>query len=266
MNKIYVFSSTGNGLQIANDISSTSGDFEIISIPQLMKEKDWSISGDNIGFIFPVYYGEMPHIVRDFILNAKSVTANYIFGICSAGGDRYGHSFRKLNEALEKRNHSLNYGKLVVINSNYMSGWYYEMIQSKGEKLDKLVTEAQELSKKIGLDISSRVQSIPKDDFAGNIMPKLLSPTRYVKDTSQWDSEFAITDECTGCSICVKMCPVDNITLINKKPSFNHSCLRCMACVQFCPKSAYTINGKAMKKTKYSHPNVKRSDLEFFNK
>jgi ferredoxin len=46
---------------------------------------------------------------------------------------------------------------------------------------------------------------------------------------------FNVSDACTGCGTCETVCPVANIVMKNKKPSFQHHCEQCMPCVQWCP-------------------------------
>ena len=146
-----------------------------------------------------------------------------------------------------------------------MNAWYYEMIQLKPNQLKENVAKAKKRCEQIGSDVNNKIKSIEKASYLGNIMSKIISPNRYVKDTREWDSEFSVTDKCNGCGICAKVCPVSNITIESNKPTFHHNCQRCMGCVQYCPKSAYTIKGKPMNKTKYSHPDINQKELIEFN-
>jgi len=47
--------------------------------------------------------------------------------------------------------------------------------------------------------------------------------------------------KCTGCSICVKSCPFNVITIVNKLAVIGEGCTFCGACVEACPFSAITI-------------------------
>ena len=45
---------------------------------------------------------------------------------------------------------------------------------------------------------------------------------------------------CSGCSLCVKVCPADAIVLVNKKSQVKEAmeCMACGDCVAVCPESA----------------------------
>jgi len=46
-------------------------------------------------------------------------------------------------------------------------------------------------------------------------------------------------EKCTGCSICVKKCPVDAILMNDKKAEINmQECIRCGTCHDICPQEA----------------------------
>lgn len=265
MNTIYVFTSTGNSLKIAKEIAATMGNTEIRSIPAMMKNEKWKIEGGKVGFVFPCYYGSMPHIIERFISNAEDVNGAYFFSIVTAGGNT-GYSLKKLNESLKKRNHSLNYGRSLIVASNYMNGWYYKMILPEKEELKKRFENLVNISQMAADDIKADKNYMEKQKYAFYLIPRLLSPTRYVKDTRPWDSEFSVSSDCNGCGICADICPVENITMTDGKPQFNHNCQRCMGCIQFCPKKAFSIEGKLMNKTHYSHPDIKLKELVYFNK
>ncbi len=54
------------------------------------------------------------------------------------------------------------------------------------------------------------------------------------------DSKFIVDDKCTSCSVCEKVCPVDNI-VVDAKPTYQHNCEECLGCIQLCPAGAITL-------------------------
>ena len=80
------------------------------------------------------------------------------------------------------------------------------------------------------------------------------------------DNMFNVSDSCTGCGICAKVCPAKNITLSDGRPVFRHRCEHCIACVHCCPAAAIDY-GKSKGRARYVHPEVGVNGLiEFWNR
>ena len=91
-----------------------------------------------------------------------------------------------------------------------------------------------ELTAKKLLDGSSRVERCSPLIYAVSLIFRI-----------QWFGAFlngplihAKKDLCTGCGLCAKRCPAQNITMVNGLPRFSHHCTMCMSCSYYCPKDA----------------------------
>jgi len=265
MNRIYVFTSTGNSLKLAKDLAAGIGESEIVSIPRLMAQDSWSIEGDRVGFVFPCYYGSVPRLMDQFIRGAEVLSGRYFFALVSAGGSP-GIALKALGKSLHERQVRLNYGRSVLLASNYMGGWYYEKIIPDPDRLNRRYKDADRICAEAADEIKAEKESVEPGSLFNLLIPRTLTPSRYYSDSRPWDTEFSIDSGCSGCGTCVDACPVGNITLDQGTPVFHHNCQRCMGCIQFCPQQAFSILGKPMKKIRYKHPEIGKNELFQFHK
>jgi len=65
-------------------------------------------------------------------------------------------------------------------------------------------------------------------------------------------SVFVDSEKCKGCSICVSICPVQAISIIQNKAFINQNiCNECLQCISECPNDAiYQISEKEISVTK----------------
>ncbi len=58
-------------------------------------------------------------------------------------------------------------------------------------------------------------------------------------------------EKCTGCGLCVKVCPFDAMHLVNEKAEADEKCTLCGACVKVCPVDALSIERKRVDPSKF---------------
>ena len=66
------------------------------------------------------------------------------------------------------------------------------------------------------------------------------------------DKDFYVNDKCIGCGKCEKLCPLNNVKMVDKKPTWNGSCTHCMACIGNCPTSAIEYGTITKGKERYN--------------
>lgn len=79
---VLYFTGTGNCLYVARQLAGKEG--KMLSIPQLMRKKQFEIEADEIGLVYPIYGHMPPHMVREFIKKAR-LKAEYKFAVLTYG-------------------------------------------------------------------------------------------------------------------------------------------------------------------------------------
>ena len=254
-NIVFFFSGTGNSLKVAKDISKELENCEIASmakLPNLTKQYD------SIGFVYPTYFWGLPKKVIEFIknINLENNKKAYFYAITTYGGS-VGNAVYQLYELLlKKHNIKLNYGQKLQMFSNYviiydMSKKINEITKKSNEKLIPIINS-------IKMKKNNRVNKLTKIfEFINK---------DFIKKVSNMDKDYTVNDNCTGCTICEKVCPVKNIEMINNKPQYKHHCENCIACIQFCPQKAINYKNATQNRRRYTNPEVNYMELFEYNK
>lgn len=85
----------------------------------------------------------------------------------------------------------------------------------------------------------------------------------YIKvfKPSDKDKNFWTDDKCNGCGTCSKICPANNIKIIEGKPKWQHNCELCVGCMQWCPQQSIQYKKNTVKRGRYHHPDIKVMEL-----
>lgn len=228
---VLYFTGTGNCLYVARQLAGKEG--EILSIPQLMRKKQFEIETDEIGLVYPIYGHMPPYMVREFIKKAQ-LKAEYKFAVLTYG-------MRKCN-AVEiwdgisrKAGNVFDYIGTIVMVDN----WLPNFDMNEQMKIDKHIPENLE---KITSDLSNRrrwhepVTQEEREQHEGFMSLSGLDPE--VGFLMKADMSFRVTDDCIHCGICTYVCPRGNYQLTGQGVKMQGDCEFCFACIQNCPQRA----------------------------
>jgi len=253
---IYYFSSTGNSLVVARDIASGLGNAEMIPITKAFKS-DFEWPFDVIGVVYPVYAFGLPLIVADFLKQMKVKPQAYIFSVATFGG-LCGRPHAQAKGILESRGLSLSAGFSMLMPGNYTP--LYGAI--KKEKQEAMLNKEKLRINTITATVKDKKRGVIEErPFLRNFIFYKIIYAGMIKQIPLSGKNFWTTDACTKCGLCAKICPVDNIKLVDNGPVWLRHCQHCMACLQWCPAEAIQYDKSTLGKKRYHHPEVTASDI-----
>ena len=251
---LFYFSATGNSLVLARDLAAALPEAQLFSIPQVI-HGEIDLDADNIGLIFPVFYCGLPRIVSDFIKKLDPYKSKYLFVVCSYGGYA-GSTLQETQEQLQKVGVVMNAGYQVNLPGNYIVN--YEA--NRKDRQEKLFRSEKETVRQIAEDIKAQKNRKVKQGGLLNKITKSIYHSNLRKFPTL-DKNFTAGDQCNGCGICERVCPVENIRMEDCKPKWKGNCEHCLACIQWCPREAIEYSSRSIGRKRYHHPDIKASEL-----
>ena len=229
--KLVYFSPTGTTQKVLNKVAQGMGstNIELINLTRMnsVAKAIPEFSGDEIVIIgAPVYSGRIP---GDAVRRFKQLKANNTPAILVVV---YGN--REFDDALLELNDLAN-----ELGFNPVAGAAFigeHSFSTKNTPIADGRPNASDLQKAIdfGSKIINKVQST-------NYQPQLSLPGQLpYKDGARSMGIAPGTNEelCSGCGICVNLCPTGAISVDGIAVSDPASCILCCACIKSCPKEA----------------------------
>lgn len=258
MTTIYWFSGTGNSLAVARDIA---GQLNEVTLEPIARHREARVAADGaVGIVCPVYFYGLPLLVREFLDRLDVSRAAYVFVVLTAGG----FPGRAATEARARLRRA---GKVPdAIFSVTAPGNYIAMYDVRaGDALQRLVAAAHDAARSAGSAIRERASVSARTPMASRAVNAIFAGTfgrMFAAACRTQDRKFEVTEACTRCGICVRVCAVANVELVDGRPSWLGHCEQCFGCIHWCPASAIQIRGKVTaKRGRYHHPDVALDDI-----
>jgi ferredoxin/flavodoxin len=258
---IWYFTGTGNTLsvakELAQELSREPGDIELVSIPSLMKRETIFTEADAVGIAFPVYFLDIPGIVREFVQKLRFAKKPYIFGIATCG-ERPGGALFSLKSLLEAKGTTLSAGFVFVMPENYIGP--IDLMGDAGYRQEKFAA-AQSRIPAVAEAIREQKHAVPEGN--GSVLLRIGGHITRTFATMVYNTPRRLhaTDRCNRCRTCERICPVKNITVEKDAMRWGKNCTQCYACIHWCPKEAIEIGGRTAGKPRYHHPDATLNDM-----
>jgi flavodoxin len=249
---IFYFTGTGNSLKIAKDLSERLEESALIPIARIWEMENIQTKSEKVGFVFPLYWSGLPKIVYDFINNLNLNKPNYIFAVITSAGDINEQPLQQLAKLLKAKGKMLSAGFYITMPSNYIIGYDIASQERQKEYFQKATKEVELISE----TVKNERENIGNDIFEKDVSRSARINKKFHDEVNTSDDSFYADENCTSCGICEKVCPLNNINLIDGTPKWQHKCQQCLACINYCPEESIQFGDETLKTQRYQHPEI----------
>lgn len=243
---IFCFSGTGNSRYIAQRIAEALQK-TVIDLNARIKDNDTTTvdTGSDVVMVTPTYAWRIPKIVSEWMAKTKWTGAKRIWFVMDCGSEIGNAAKYNRSLAEQKQLHYMGTAQ-IIMPENYIAMFNAPQVD-----------EAQQITAKAEPDIQAAIKCIqkkqefpvPRNNLYDRLMSGPVNPIFYKMIVKADD--FKVSEACTGCGLCVRKCPMNNIQLREKKPVWGKNCTHCMACICYCPTEAIEYGKKSIGKPRY---------------
>ena len=245
---VLFFSATGNTEFIARQLALKLGD-DCLNLLDRVRRNDHSVLHSEKPFIIcaPVYVCEMPRFLAKYLRKQTFTGSKDVYFIFTSGG--YAGISGQLAKGIirKKKMNYLGHAEFKMPR-NYVANDHYPMLPYEEIK-ERILNSARQL------------EGVAADIQAGRMLKArhvyLFETLITVPFNPVWSKlsyktkDFYTTDGCMGCGRCERVCPLNNISLKDRKPVWGNDCTHCMACIANCPTEAIEYGTISQTKEKY---------------
>lgn len=246
---IFYFSGTGNSQFVAKRIQDKTGD-QLYSLNEAIKKRRL-FSGkmlDRAVFVVPTYAWRIPKIVEAWIRKSKFGIGVRAYFVMTCG-DGIGNAAKYVKKLCEDKVFTYMGCAQIIMPENYLA-----MFSVPDEEAAKNIIAAAEpkICKMVKQIADGKALAEERVSLTGSFLSGFINPIFYPLFVHA--RKFTVDSCCTGCGKCAKVCPMNNISLVNGRPVWENSCTHCMACITICPAKSIEYGKKSLGQPRYRCP------------
>lgn len=245
---VLFFSATGNTEFIARQLALKLGD-DCLNLLDRVKRGDHTPLHSDKPFIIcaPVYVCEMPRFLAKYLKQQTFTGSREVYFIFTSGG--YAGISGQLAKAMVRKKKMKYLGHAEFkMPRNYVANDHYPMLPAE-QVQERILNSCRHLEEVVADIQAGRKLKARHIWLFETIITLPFNPVwsrlKYKTD------DFYTTDACVGCGKCERLCPLNNISLKERKPVWGQECTHCMACIANCPTEAIEYGTISQTKEKY---------------
>lgn len=246
---LFYFTATGNSLYVAKRLDENP-----ISIPQVLRSDNLNFEAEAIGIVCPIFAGDTPGIVVDFMRKAAFKT-DYFYMVMTYGNDHTdaAECTERVGKEIGIR---IDYINTVGMVDNYLP--VYDMNEQMA--IDRKIDEQMDV---ICGEIAAKTCKIIEATEAQRTLHAQVASMFRANPSFNNGEAILIKENCNGCDTCTKVCPVGNFCVEDGKAKRrNAACdLFCLACVHNCPQKAIGLKMERNANARYRNEHVSLREI-----
>lgn len=246
---VLYFSATGNTEFIANELAERTND-ECVNLLERIKSQDFSPIHSEKPFVIcaPVYVCEIPRFMTRYLKELSFTGSKDVYFILTSGGycGPSGILLKKIFKAKKMICHGHAEFKMP---RNYVASDDYPMLEKP--EVEERITNSYNQLQQVATDILAGNKLTAKHVFLFETLITVPFNPIWCK-FKLTAKDFYAEEACMGCGKCEKLCPLNNIKLVDKKPVWGNQCTHCMACISNCPVNAIQYGNITQEKEPYN--------------
>lgn len=259
------FSGTGNtdyvARYLAHKIESEPVGIELRSIEWQPAE---AVTGFDLLVVgFPVYAADSPEFVQTYLRRLPPGEGRGAFVFCTKGAYAGSAVQRNLRRLHGKGYVPLGGGSVLMPGTDGLSmvgkdSWMARKAMEKDydhlEDADRLAEELSATLRALlaGRPVEKLGRPLPRRTVGG--LSDGVWAAAYRASEGYCRARLHADQRCEGCSLCARVCPVDNVELQDSRPHFADRCILCLRCLHACPQEAIQIARFTVDKFRWHGP------------
>lgn len=145
----------------------------------------------------------------------------------------------------------MDYVAAIQMVDNYLPVFDMDAEMALNKHIDEQLAQAVK-------DVADGVEMIPEASEEGRRLHAQVAAMNREQPAFNNGSQITVLENCIGCGICEKICPVANFYIENKRAMRRKdTCEFCLACIHNCPQKAIGLSmADKNPKARYRNPNI----------